>query len=75
MALNADGQVIEKSSNYGVYEGDASGFDNQGSCHPASRRDFEAAWVKPYARRSLVRRFMSSLNGADDGMRPDDDAL
>jgi hypothetical protein len=75
VVLDAGGAVIEKSSDYGIYEGDASGFVEEEHCVPASRQDFEAAWQQPYARRSLMRRFLSSLNGADDRTIPDDDGL
>jgi hypothetical protein len=75
IVLDADNHVIEKSSNYGLYEGEAWDFDKEPECRPASRRDFEAAWNRPYARRSLWRQFLSSLNGADDRARPDDDVI
>jgi hypothetical protein len=73
VVLNADHEVIEKSSWYGMYEGEAYPFGEDEHCVPSPRGDFEAAWDRPYARRSLMRRFLSSLNGADDRIKPDDD--
>ena len=49
--------------------------DAPGESSPATRADFEAAWDRPYARRSLGRQFLSNLNGADDRTMPQDDPL
>lgn len=75
VVLNAENEVIEKSSHYGLFDGEAWAFDVEPDCQPASRGEFETAWDRPYARRSRWRRFLSSLNGADDRERPDDGLL
>jgi hypothetical protein len=68
VAVDAAGNVLEKSDCYGVYEGEADGFPGGygDKCIPASREAFKEAWGRPYAKRSLRRRFLASLNGASD---------
>lgn len=67
VAIDAGGLVLEKSDNYGVYEGEADQFDGDGDeCLPATRIEFREAWNRPYAKRSLWRRFLADLNGASD---------
>ena len=68
VAIDALGRVLEKSELYGVFEGEADSFNgyNDDRCTPVTREDFSEAWNRPYAERSLQRRFLSSLNGASD---------
>lgn len=64
VALDGAGDVLEKSDNYGAYEGEADDFDGWGDeCTASTRREFSEAWSRPYARRSLRRRFMANLAG------------
>jgi hypothetical protein len=68
VALSSDGRALEKSDSYGVYEGEADGFNgyNDDRCEPATRSEFREAWSRPYAYRSRRRRFLARLNGAND---------
>ena len=67
VAVDAAGNVLEKSDWYGAYEQEADGFDGYGDeCLPASREAFKEAWDLPYAKRSLWRRFLADLSGAKD---------
>jgi hypothetical protein len=68
VAVDAAGEVLEKSDTYGMFEGEADDFPGPGDpeCIPATRAEFVEAWGRPYAERSLRRRFLARLNGASD---------
>ena len=54
------------------YEGQADDFERQDGieCVEVPRMEFAAAWERPYAKRSRLRRFLSWLNGVQDAPDP-----
>ena len=65
--LSAATEVIEKSDHYGQYEGEVR---DVAECIAASRAEFAAAWQRRYAKRTVLRRFLSWMNGCRDRADP-----
>ena len=73
VVLDASGHVVEKSNEFGVYEGrvgDDPGLEDRDHCTPIDDAAYLEAWRRPYAERSLRRRFLSWLNGCRDQEEP-----
>jgi hypothetical protein len=75
VVLDASGQVVEKTNRYGMYDGERVGDDpeleDRDHCTPIDYEAFLKAWRRPYAERSLRRRFLSWLNGCRDQEEPE----
>ena len=71
VGLDGQGRVVERSSGYGVFEGNAAGFGEDSGAAEVGEQAFRDAWNSPRVKLSLRRRFLQRLNGVDDGDVPD----
>ncbi len=68
VVLDASGQVVEKTNRYGMFD---QVVEDGERCTPIDYEAFLKAWRRPYAERSLRRRFLSWLNGCRDQEEPE----
>ncbi|MDQ3552837.1 MAG: hypothetical protein M3395_00290 [Chloroflexota bacterium] len=65
--LDSSGQVVEKTNRYGMFD---QVIEDDEHCTPIDYEAYLGAWRRPYAERSLRRRFLSWLNGCRDWKEP-----
>ena len=70
VGVDLRGRVVERSSAYGVFEGDARDFAEDSGATQSDAEAFAAAWNAPRAPRSWRRRFLQRLNGVDETRDP-----
>ncbi len=70
VGVDRRGRVVERSSAYGVFEGDAGDFAEDSEAAQSDTEAFAAAWHAPRAPRSWRRRFLQRLSGVDDTRDP-----
>ena len=70
VGLDRHGRVVERSSSYGVFEGNAEGFQEDSGASLVGEDEFRRAWRAPRAPLSRPRRWLQWLNGVDDERDP-----
>ena len=61
---------MERSSSYGVFEGDSEGFQEDSGASLVDEKEFTDAWHAPRAARSRPRRILQWLAGVNDDRDP-----
>ena len=70
VGLDRHGRVVERSSAYGVFEGNAEGFQEDSGASVVDEDEFRRAWRAPRAPLSRPRRWLQWLNGVNDERDP-----